>query len=186
MALIIINTSDTFEQWRVKSNTISVQTNDNTNDIGTISTLTTSDKTSVVNSIIELVLKIGMLPSLNTVANGNIVAAINEVLSDIETISGDLSTLTSTDKNNLVAAINSVIVNYNSKIGTLTNLTTLDKNNLVVAINEVQATLSGDITNVSNESSNRDGVLSTLTTTDKTSLVAAINELRANQVTHGW
>ena len=58
--------------------------------------------------------KIGNLSDLNTTDKSNLVAAINEVLTTISTITGSLDNLNTTDKSNLVAAINEVSAGVNS------------------------------------------------------------------------
>ena len=67
----------------------------------------------------------GILSSLTTTAKNNLVAAINEVLTDVnnetlraETAEGTLSSLTTTAKNNLVAAINEVLTDVNNEAAT--------------------------------------------------------------------
>ena len=109
----------------------------------------------IVNEII------GNLSDLTTTDKSNVVAAINEVKSDVDNTDekiGDLDSLTTTDKTDLVSAVNEV----NGNIGDLGSLTTTDKTDLVSAVNEVD----GDI-----------GDLDSLTTTAKNNLVAAINEV---------
>lgn len=86
------------------------------NKIGNISNLNTTDKTSVVNSINELVTKnqtlqnnIGNLTNLNTTDKSNLVKAINEVNSTgggALALIGNLNELNTTDKDSVVDAIN--------------------------------------------------------------------------------
>ena len=47
MALTIVNLIDTFDEWRIKTNTIATSGGD-------LATLSTTDKTSLVNAINEL------------------------------------------------------------------------------------------------------------------------------------
>ena len=47
MSIVTVNLTDTFDQWRIKSNTIATQGGD-------LTTLSTTDKTSLVNAINEL------------------------------------------------------------------------------------------------------------------------------------
>lgn len=94
--------------------------------------------------------KIGDLSSLTTTDTSSIVSAVNEIDKHTDTNTsaiGDLSSLTTTSKTNLVSAINEVdrkcdtntsnISTNSSAIGTLSNLSTTEKSNLVGAINEV-------------------------------------------------
>lgn len=125
--------------------------------IGTLTDLTTTVKTSAVAAINELDGDIGDLTSLGTDAKTNIVVAVNELKDDI----GDLSDLPTTDKADLVSAVSEL----NGNIGALSSLTTTDKSNLAAAANEINANV---------------GNLSSLTTTVKTNAVAAVNEVVAN------
>lgn len=115
---------------------------------------------------------IGDLDDLSTTSKADLVNAINEVDSDLSTVSsqvgdntsdigtlqgnvGNLTNLETTAKNNLVSAINEVngkaddnssdIATNTEAIGTLSNLTTTEKSNLVVAINEVNSELVGEV-----------------------------------------
>ena len=124
----------------------------NATNIGTLSSLTTTAKTSLVSAINEVDgnadtanSNIGTLSSLTTSAKTDVVSAINEVDSEADTNTtniGTLSNLSTTDKTNLVSAINEVDSNAdtaNTNIGTLSSLTTTNKANLVEATNEVKA-----------------------------------------------
>ena len=85
--------------------------------------------------------KIGDLDSLNTSDKSSVVNAINEVLGDISAvvnIIGDLDTLNTTDHSSIVAAINEV----NNNIGDLSTLNTTDKSSAVAALNEVLAAVN--------------------------------------------
>lgn len=133
----------------------------NNTAIGTLSNLTTTDKTSIVGAVNEVNGKadgIGTLSSLTTTDKTSLVGAVNEVNEKTNDI-GTLANLTTTDKTSLVGAVNEV----NSNLGTLANLTTTNKSSTVGAINEVNTNL---------------GTLSSLTTADKTSAVGAINEVK--------
>lgn len=102
--------------------------------IGTLSDLTTTDKTTLVNAINEVCGMIGTLSDLTTVDKTNLVNAINEIVGAVTTLAGDvgdLTNLTTTDKSDLVNAINEV----NANVGDLNNLTTPDKSSIVNAIN---------------------------------------------------
>lgn len=128
---------------------------------------------------------IGTLSNLTTTNKTNLVSAVNEVNDKTSTI-GDVTTLTTTNKTNLVSAVNEV----NSKttgIGDLGDLATASKTDLVTAINEVDGNV-GNLSTLSttskastvsaiNELVTKEGSLNDLETTSKASLVSAINEL---------
>lgn len=92
--------------------------------------------------------KIGNLDTLTTDNKSSLVNAINEVDSHADTNStniGALNTLTTDSKNNIVSAINEVDSNNNqafTDIGNLNNLNTDNKSNLVNAINEVDTNIN--------------------------------------------
>ena len=122
-----------------------------------------------------LLAAIGTLSSLNTSAKGNIVAAINEILSQ----RGALSSLTTSDKTSIVKAINtlvSICSTINTNIGTLSSLSTSAKSNLVAAINALQ-TLVDTAQSSANTANSNIGTLSSLTTSANGNLVAAVNEI---------
>ena len=110
--------------------------------VGYIQDLQTTNKDNIIAAINELVTNIGDITALNTTDKSTIVAAINEVLTTLTTVAGDLTNLTTTDKSNLVAAINEVLNTLTTIAGDLTNLTTTDKSNLVAAINEIHKTIT--------------------------------------------
>ena len=110
---------------------------------------------------------IGTLTSLTTTEKGNLVGAVNEVKGTADsalaqantnkTSIGTLTNLTTTEKGNLVGAVNEVkgtadaakttadsalaqATTNKASIGTLTNLTTTEKTNLVGAVNEIKGT----------------------------------------------
>ena len=74
MALTEVLRSDTFEQWRTKTNTVS-------SDLGDRATLSANitANTSLVGAINELQSDIGVIGSLSTFAASNVVAALNEL-----------------------------------------------------------------------------------------------------------
>lgn len=86
---------------------------------------------------------IGTLSSLTTTAKTSLVSAINEVDGNADTANsniGTLSSLTTTVKTDVVSAINEVDANAdtaNTNIGTLSNLSTTAKTNLVASNNEL-------------------------------------------------
>ena len=89
--------SNSFEQWRQNTNATDIA-------VGDITTLTTTDKSSLVAAINEIDAVDGNLSSLNTTDKSSMVAAVNEVNNKV----GTLSSLNTTNKTNTVAAINEV------------------------------------------------------------------------------
>src|SRR6056300_1370704 len=86
------------------------------------------------NDVVNLV---GDLATLTTTQDSDLVAAMNEIDSDLTSIVGNvasISSLTTTDKTSLVAAINEI----DSDLGTISSLSTTDKASLVAAVNELQ------------------------------------------------
>jgi len=153
--MAIVNTSklDTFDTWRIKTNTTAEQLGDHALLGGNLTL--TSD--TVVDAVIEVLTKVetevGIIGALTTTAP-TLVGAINEHDAEI----GTISSLTTTDKTTLVGAINEL----DSEIGVLTDLDTSAQSTLVAAINELNS---------------EHGVLSTLTTTEKGTFVGSINEI---------
>lgn len=173
--------------------------------IGDLSTLSTTNKTSMVVALNEEISRAisieGTLSSLNTTEKTDLVSAINSLVTDLvnestqrtnedTALSGDISSNTTAISNEESARI--------AADGDLTLLDTFSKGNLVSAINEVhgdvndevarataaEGTLQGNIDTVSNsittETSRASGVegpLASLTTSNKGNLVSAINEL---------
>ncbi len=125
--------------------------------------------------------KIGDLSSLTTTDKSSIVAGVNEVKSEADTNAsniGTLSNLTTDSKTNVVSAINEVDSHADtnaSNIGTLSNLTTSNKTDLVNAISEVDSHADTNASAI--------GTMSSLTTTDKSSLVASNNEIVSRSTT---
>ena len=130
-------------------------------EIGDITTLTTTDKTDTVSAINEVQAEIGDITTLTTTVKSDAVSAINEVQAEI----GDITSLSTTDQSDAVAAINEVLAN----VGDLTTLTTTAQASAVSAINEVQSAAEANETAI--------GTLSELHTSSKGSLVAASNEI---------
>jgi hypothetical protein len=162
-----------------------------------------SDATSALTNI-------GTLASLNTTAKGSVVAAINEIktilgTTDAATIA-DLITLTEANANYAVKATEGVASGAASAaatnataIGTLASLTTTEKSNLVGAINELKTVLgtttaaeiadlitetAADIKyavksteTVASTNATNIGTIGSLATT-ATNLVGAVNEVR--------
>lgn len=98
-------------------------------NVGNMTDLTTTNKSSLVNALNEVNSQVGT----NT---GNISQNTLDI-SDNSTKIGSLTDLSTTYKTNLVGAVNEV----NSKVGNLNNLTTEVKNNIVSAINETRKSL---------------------------------------------
>lgn len=111
--------------------------------IGDLSSLTTTDTSSIVSAVNEIdsntdtnTSAIGDLSNLTTTSKTDLVSAVNEVDGDI----GTLSSLTTDSKSNVVSAINEIDSHTDtntSAIGTLSSLTTTAKNNLVASNNEI-------------------------------------------------
>lgn len=97
----------------------------NATAIGTLSSLTTTDKSDLVSALNEV-------DSNADTANATAVQADGKADTNATNI-GTLANLTTTAKTDLVSATNEV----NGKVGTLTNLETTSKTNVVSAINEV-------------------------------------------------
>ena len=123
-------------------------------DVGTLTDLTTTDKSTIVAAINELDVDVGHRTDLKTETQVNIVSSINEIHDDV----GTINTLKTEDKSTVVAAMNEI----HDDVGTINTLKTEDKSTVVASINEIH----DDV-----------GTINTLTTTDKTTVVAAINEL---------
>ena len=119
--------------------------------IGHLTDLVTTNKTSIVAAINEVLLALwtatGDLDDLNTTDKTNLVNAINEVLSTLINTAGVLANLNTTDKTSLVNAINEVLSTLINTAGVLDDLNTTDKTNLVNAINEVLADVGTETTN---------------------------------------
>lgn len=142
--------------------------------IGDLNDLNTSDKTSVVNAINEVLASSQAIYNIvaNTVeAAGTTVATANTAQDGLIMIGNELYKAdvaitigdTYTPGTNITqVTIEDCLSTISALIGALSSLTTTDKSSVVAAINEVD----GDI-----------GDLSTLTTSDKSSVVNAINEV---------
>lgn len=138
----------------------------NEGSIGTLSSLTTTEKSNLVGAINEIDAQVG--------TNTSNIATNTLDISTNSTAIGDLTNLTTTAKSDLVSAVNEVQSETDtntSNIGLLSNLITTDKTNVVSAVNEVDGVASTNSTNI--------GDLTTLTTTNKTNLVSAVNEVNS-------
>lgn len=139
----------------------------NSGAIGTLSNLTTTVKTDLVNAVNEVnsyTGSIGNLSDLTTTSKTSCVSAINEVNGKANDV-GNIANLTTTVKTDLVSAANEI----NANVGTLANLTTTAKTSCVAAINELDTDIGTNSSAI--------GTLSSLETTTKTDLVSAINEV---------
>jgi len=105
MATITVNTSDTFEQWRVKTNSIGVTIEDYSNNISTKNVIATGNITAsgniIVTNVISGTSNIGNLTvsgnatlsgnvTSNLVVDGNVSVTRNVVLSSNATVSGNI------------------------------------------------------------------------------------------------
>ena len=101
MSVITVTGSNTFEEWRKKTNDISSILGDSWQlPIG---------QTTAIRAISSNTFDIGILSALTTTEKGNLVDAINEVDNHIDNIDidiGDISLLLTTDKSSVVNAIN--------------------------------------------------------------------------------
>jgi len=101
----------------------------------------------VDNNFANINLVIGFRENLETNQTDNLVAAVNEINSDV----GNVSLLTTATTSNLVAAVNEI----DSDVGSLSALTTTATNNLVAAVNEVRTDLDNlSSSEISNGTSN--------------------------------
>jgi hypothetical protein len=85
MAVTVVNITDSLDQWRSKTNTIST-------NLGDTATITTT-ATNVVGGLNELDNEQGDLTQLTTAQKSNLVGSMNEIKSDFDALSG-ASTLT--------------------------------------------------------------------------------------------
>jgi len=139
MAVILVDREDTFDQWRVKANNVSL-------GLGDFWTLKSTDPT-VVRAVNRNWTNIGVLTSLSTTLQSSLVDAINEVdaHTDTNTVSiGVLANLDTVNKSSLVNAVNEVV----GDLGDLSTLTTDAKTDLVVAVNEVDAHTDTNTANI--------------------------------------
>lgn len=104
--------------------TATVNSNTALTNIGTLTNLTTTDKTSVVSAINEVVTNVSTNTS-NIGTNTNNISALDGKI-------GTLTNLTTANKINLVGAVNEV----NGNVGDIANLTTINKSSIVSALNE--------------------------------------------------
>tara|TARA_B110000977_G_scaffold91775_1_gene121708 strand:- start:1065 stop:3359 length:2295 start_codon:yes stop_codon:yes gene_type:complete len=157
MALINTLKTDTFDAWRIKTNTTASELGDNALLIANPTLSSSNSVDAILEVLIKAETEIGVIGALTTTAQ-SLVGGINEHDAEI----GVLSTLTTTQKGTIVGSINELDLD----IGAPSALTTTAKNNIVSAINELDA---------------EHGVLSTLTTTAKGTFVSSINEIVARE-----
>lgn len=136
MAIISIELTDTFDQWRIKSNSLGV-------NVGDITLLNTTDKDSCVDAINELEAEtatIGLIASLTTTDKSSTVDAINEVnslaLTNEANIASHLLTLNSHGLR---------ITTLEDEFGDLgaIDVNIVDKDNLVEAVNWIYTFANG-------------------------------------------
>lgn len=80
MAVVTVNSSDSLDQWRQKTNTISTA-------VGDTASLTTTAQ-DIVGGLNELDNEQGDLTLLTTANKTNLVSAVNEIKSDFDALSG--------------------------------------------------------------------------------------------------
>ena len=107
----------------------------------------------VDNNFSNINVTLGVLTNLTTTAQGNLVVAINELVTSNATQNTQITLLTTN------------LATTNSNIGILSGLTTTNTSNIVFAVNELKSNI---------------GVLSGLTTSNIGNLVSAVNELNAS------
>lgn len=124
--------------------------------IGDLTTLTTSAKDNLVNSINELDEKQGDDGIEVVKDDGSEITTLSEAVNRLNTIIGLISTLTTDSKDSIVQALNEL----DTRVGKINQLTTVEKESIVKAINSI-ADFIGDFT--------------TLQTTDRETLVKGVN-----------
>jgi hypothetical protein len=100
MAVTVVQQTNTFDQWRVKTNTIA-------SDLGDAATLNTV-ATTAVGGVNEVSLRVGLPTNLVTVDKTNTVSAINEVKTaavGLRSDVGNINNLTG-GESDLVTAVN--------------------------------------------------------------------------------
>lgn len=154
--------TDTFSVWRTKLN----ETSNSLGDLSLVN-LASGDRSSFVVALNKLISLLGNLSQLNTSNKNSIVSAINDLVTDDDTVRtklseiGILSALSTAAKNTLVAAINELVVfreatiSKLTDIGVLASLNTTVKNNLVVALNEVNAKFLTSTITVGSKTTNK-------------------------------
>jgi len=128
MAVTNVAKTDTFDGWRVKTNTIASELGDNTLLVANSTLNSENAVDAVLETLAKVETEVGNINGLTTTAL-NLVGGINE--HDVEI--GVISTLTTAAKNNLVSSINEL----DSELGVLSGLTTTVKSTIVGSINEV-------------------------------------------------
>ena len=178
-------TNDTlFREWKDITNDIKTLSESNDSkittlqvDVGDKSTLTTINKTSVVDAINELDSDVGDKSTLTTANTTDLVSAINEIDDGVDFVSadvGDITTLTTTDKTSVVDAINEL----DSDVGDKSTLNTTNTSSLVDAINELESVTStvGTKTNLDDDIEGADIVESINNVNHRTNTTIVNNE----------
>lgn len=80
MAVTVVNTTDSLDQWRAKTNTIST-------NLGDTASLTTTSN-NIVGAVNELDNEQGDLTQLNTAVQSSLTGAVNEIKSDFDALTG--------------------------------------------------------------------------------------------------
>ena len=201
MARTYVNLTDTVSAFKNKVNEISYDVGDITlmstsggdsdvvqainsldSDIGGISNLTTTDKSSIKSAINELDAEIGAA-TLTTSAS-TLKGAINEHETQINNLDSDIGTrgsLTTDADQNIVVAINEVDANASSALtkanAAETSLGTISPGVMGTTASTVGAAI-GEIHGQVDSAATVVGALGSLVTTAKGSIVAAINEVK--------
>ena len=121
----------------------------------------------VDNNFSNINVTLGVLTNLTTTAQGNLVVAINELVTSNAT------------QNTQITLVTTNLATTNSNIGVLSGLTTTNTSNIVFAVNELVTANTTQGTQITLLTSNI-GVLSGLTTSNIGNLVSAVNELNAS------
>jgi len=147
------------------------KTNQTVNRLGDVANLTTAQDSSLVGALNELDSELGTITAVAMGTTADTVSgAIAELDSDrdrLVTFVGPTVALTTS-----ASAVSGAINELDSDMGTRASLITTAKEDLVSAINEVKS----GVDNLDSATNNSVGDITNLTTTDKTNLVAAINE----------
>jgi hypothetical protein len=123
--------------------------------------------------------KIGTLSSLDTNAKGSVVASLNELKARSDASDAGIASV-NTALGSEVVARDAADAQLGSKIGDTTALATTAKSSLVAALNELYTNLGAEATSRQSGQTtltNKVGDLSTLSTSTKSSLVGALNEV---------
>lgn len=166
MSVTNILKTDTFDTFRIKTNTISSELGDNALLVANPTLSATNAVDAVLETLIKVETEVGVIGALTTTAE-TLVGAINEHDAEL----GVISTLTTTQKGTIVGSINEL----DAEMGVLSTLTTTQKGTIVGSINELDADIGSliEVLDVDGETVIHPG----LSTTYKTNLVGSINEI---------